>query len=351
LCKAREQLGPGEHPDDDKRCELDFYPTYGWIGRGVMWATHLPIDYSLFAVSLVASFAFLLMWTSRTMIDGLGVAATYLSLVLFNAFTSGFTLVTVQTEPCLLALTLGAFLCLGRRWLLLGAVLAGAATAIRVSGVATGFAYCAALVVLTLREHPRPSSAWLTRAALLPLSGWGIMLLMGFYWHRFGDALIYAHAHERAFKYSVSLARVIFPDGRLLMQSIWAEPYEGLILASALLWFALGHRNGLARFPRDAKAFWYVLFFGVVGISMYGSAGCAYCGNSRYMLTALPIFFAMAALMMRRPVLLGLWLLMSTAHYYDGSLCFYVSQRHPERIERCSFPRHYRSWDIADGKP
>ncbi|HEX3343433.1 MAG TPA: hypothetical protein VHS09_02620, partial [Polyangiaceae bacterium] len=145
-CKDRSQLQSGDYPDDDRTCELDFYPTYGWVGAVVMKVTHLPVDYALYAVSLSASFLFLLLWTSRTMIDGLGLGLTYLSLLLLNLFDTAYTLVTVQTEPCVMVLTLGAFLCLRKRWLLVGALAAGAATSIRISGVATGFAYCAGLL-------------------------------------------------------------------------------------------------------------------------------------------------------------------------------------------------------------
>jgi hypothetical protein len=348
-CKDKSQLESGEYPDDDRTCELDFYPTYGWIGAVVMKVTHQPVDFSLYGISLLASFLFLVMWTSRTMVDGLGLGLTYLSLLLLNLFDTAYTLVTVQTEPCVLVLTLGAFICLRKRWLLAGAIAAGAATSIRISGVATGFAYCAGLLVLTLTEPPRQRGQWAWRVLLMAVSGWGILALMAYYWRRFGDPLIYAHAHERAFHHHASLAKIFIPDGRLLMQSIWAEPNEGVILAAGLLWFALGHRKGLVGFPVEARAFFYVLFFGIVGICMYGSVEYAYGGNSRYMVTVLPLFFAMAGVMRRRPVVLALWLFMSVMHAYHGNICFYIGQNHPERLHRCSFARYFRSEGLSDG--
>ncbi|HTQ46159.1 MAG TPA: hypothetical protein VMI75_25560 [Polyangiaceae bacterium] len=350
MCKDKDQLPKGAFPDDDHACQLGFYPGYPLIGRAVMKVLHVPIDYALFYVSLAASFLFLLMWTSRPMIEGLGLGGTYLSLLLFNTFTSGFTLVTVYTEPCLLALSLAAFLCLHKRWLLVGALLAGAATVMRITGAATGFAYCAGLLVLTLMEHPKPNRVWWWRAALAPISGWGVIALMGYFQHRFGDALIYGHAHVRAYGYAVGLAKVLIPDGRLLMQSIWAEPYDGIFLAAALLWFALGHKQGLRRFKPESRAYWYTFYFGVVGLTIYGSVSCAYCGSTRYMLVALPLFFAMAGIMKNRPVVLALWLFMSTMHYYHGSACVYLSQRVPDRRHKCTLPLEYRSSDLAAGK-
>jgi hypothetical protein len=350
-CKERSQLRPGEVFDDDKTCELNFYPTYAWLGAAVAKVTHAPIDYALLGVSLFASLVFMVMWTSRPMIDALGLLGVYLSLLLLNVFDTGYSLATVITEPCVMALTLGAFLCLHRRWLVVGALLAGAATSVRISGVATGFAYCAGLLVLTLREHPRPRAIWAWRAALMALSGWGIMALMAYYSHRFGDPLIYAHAHERAYHHHPNLVKIFIPDGRLLMQSIWSEPHEGLMLVAALLWFALGHRKGLIGFAVEGQAFFYVLFFGIVGVCLVGSVEYGYAGNSRYMLTVLPVFFAMAAILKRRPVVLALWLFMSVVHYYHGGVCFYVGQNHPERLQRCNFARFYRSDDIQKGVP
>jgi hypothetical protein len=169
---------------------------------------------------------------------------------------------------------------------------------------------------------------------------------MVYYRQKFGDPLIYSHAHGRAFHHEPSLSLALWPDGRMLIQSIWAEPNCGLFLAAALLWFALGHRAGLRRFTRAEQAYWYGLFFGTIAISIVGSAGLAYGGNSRYMLTVLPVFFAMAGVMSGRVVVIALWLFMSLHHYYDGSMCFYLSQNDPARGEKCSFARHFRSDEL-----
>jgi hypothetical protein len=349
FCKDRSQLRPGAHPDDGGPCQLHFYPTYGFLGAAVVAVTHLPIDYALFGLSMAACIAIALMWTGKEVTRPLGVGNAYLSLLLLNLFSTGFVLVTIETEPCLIALSLGTFVCFQKRWLAVAALLAGLATAIRITGVATGFAFCAALLVATLRDHPRPGVAWIKSALLMALSGWGIVALMTYYGFRFGDPLIYAHSHEQAFQHSVGLWKTLFPDGRVLIQSIWAEPNDGIFLAAALLWFALGHREGLSRFSLEGQVFWYTLYFAIVGISMVGSVDYAFGGSCRFMLTVLPLFFAMAAIMRKKPVVLALWLFMSTAHYYNGSLCFYESQRHPDRLHRCGFARFFRSEELQNG--
>ena len=215
-CKDRSHLVAGHFPDEDNACELNFYPTYGWLGRWLVSVVHVPIDYALLGISLAASFLLILMWTGAAVVEAIGVGGAYLSLLLLNLFPWGFSLATVQTEPCMMALTFGAFVCLRKRRLLLGALLAGASSAIRVTGVAASFAFVAALLVLTLREHPRPRPVWAWRAALMALSGWGIVALMTYFAVRFGDPLIYSHAHGRAYHHSPGLLRIFFPDGRLL---------------------------------------------------------------------------------------------------------------------------------------
>jgi hypothetical protein len=339
-CKLKAELKPDEYPDDDPRCQLNFFPTYGLVGRYVSRWGHLPIDYALFYVSLVASFAFVLMWTSRAVTRALGVGTTYLALLLFNVFSTGFNLITISTEPLFLALTLGAFCCLTRRWLVAGALLAGAATAMRVTGVATGIAYAGALGMLAVVERVR----WprLVFYGLLSIvSGWGILLLTGYYWHRFGDPLIYVHAHGRQYHHEPSVMALIDPDTRNLMQSIWAEPHNGVLLGVSLLWFTLGHRRALECFEPWEQTFWYGLFVGVVGVSMVGSSEHGFEGMSRYLLCALPLFFAIAALTRSRPVVLALWLYMSVAHYWGGDMCMYLGQRNPNVYEICGFARSF----------
>jgi len=270
--------------------------------------------------------------------------------VLMSVFSTGYTVVTMQTDPVFMALTMGTFVCLQKQWRLPGALLAGASTAIRIQGVATGFASCAWILVSTWREGRRPNRGWIWRGLLMAISGSGIMALMAYYAWRFGDPLIYSHSHGRAYHHAPNLMRILIPDGRLLMQSIWAEPNEGLALVATLLWFALGHRAGLARFSAGARAFWYTLYFGIVGISMVGSSDYGYGGFSRYAVTVFPLFFAMAAVMRRNAVVLALWLVISSMHYYNGSMCFYLGQLHPERLQRCGYARYFRSDELSREK-
>jgi hypothetical protein len=306
-------------------CNLAFYPTYGLLGRYLGKLTGLSIDFAMWGISLVSAFLFLFLWTGKDLTSRMGVAETYLALLLFNAYTTGYCLVMVQTEPLTLVLALGAFVAFARRHLLLGAVLAGAASAMRITGIAVGFAFAAGLLVELLRERPRALWPWLRAALLSIVAVWGQLALMAYFAHRFGDPLTYIHAHGKLFGHEHLGLRVLFPpDPDKIVQSMDFPLHEGLWLAAALLWFAHGHREALRRFPAEEQAFWYVLYFATVGIATVGMLPISLAGMSRYLLLALPMFFAMAAAMRPRPLLAVVWLAMTAWHSWNVDLCTYT---------------------------
>jgi hypothetical protein len=324
-------------------CNLAFYPTYGLAGRYVAKLTGLPIDFAMWAISLVSSFLFLFLWTGKELTSRMGIAGTYLALLFFNTYTTGYCLVMVQTEPLTLVLALGAFVAFARRHRLLGAVLAGAASGIRITGIAIGFAFAAGLLVELLRERPRSVWPWL-RAALLALVGVsGQLALMAYHAHRFGDPLTYIHAHGLLFHHEhVGLGALFPPDPDRVEQSIDYPLHEGLWLAAALLWFVQGHREALRRFPAEEQAFWYVTYIATVGIATVGMMPMALAGMSRYLLLALPMFFAMAAVMRPRPLLALLWLAMTAWHFWNIDICTYTGGMGDHVLMVCHTPHWVR---------
>ncbi len=305
-------------------CNLEFYPTYGLVGRWVGALTGMPIDFALLTVSLVCSFLFLFLWTGRELTQRLGVAETYLALLLFNTFTTGYCLVTIQTEPLTLALAMGAFVAFARRRHLLGALLAGATSGVRITGVAIGLAYAAGLLVEQLRRPGWTRRDWARLAGLALLCGWGELTLMAVHAVRFGDALAYVHAHGAAFKHDPSLSAVLWPDPEQLVKAIDYPLHEALWWVAALFWYLLGRRETLARFPPEQRTFWALTFWVTIGIATIGMLPIAMAGMSRYLLLALPLFFAMAVVMKPRPALLVAWLVASIWHYWNIDLCTYT---------------------------
>jgi hypothetical protein len=316
---------PPENAIGSPTCNLEFYPTYGVLGGLVARVTGLAIDFSLLAISLVASFVFLFLWTSPKLTERLGLGETYLALLLFNTFTTGYCLVTIQTEPLTLALALGAFVAFARRRHLLGALLAGATSGIRVTGVALGAAYAIGLLVeLLQQQRPRPPRAWLRLVLLGLLCGWGELALMVVHTVLFRDPLAYIHAHGAAFKHNPSLGSLLWPNPEWFVEAIDYPLHEALWWAAALFWYLLGRREVLARLPPAQRAFFDVTFWGTIGIATAGMLPIALAGMSRYLLLAFPLFFAMAAVMRRRPAVLAIWLAMSVWHYWNIDLCTYT---------------------------
>ena len=302
-------------------CNLSFYPTYSMLGRWASLGGTIPIDYALLGVSLVASFALFLLWTSRSITSRIGVGGAYVSLLLFNVFTTGFALVTIQTEPVFLALTLASFVALDRKWYLVGAVIAGAATAMRVSGGATGFAYGLALLVATVREMPRSKVALATRGVSLILPAWGQLALFGYFKWRFDDPFIYFHAHAARFNRDGWGASIFDPDP--ILRAIDMPLHEMLLLLPCMMMLFLGHREALRRFDIVGRTFMYALLITGLGIALYGSFPLAFAGMNRYLLHALPLFFVIASVMKKRLALLALWAGFTMWHYWQVDLCFY----------------------------
>jgi hypothetical protein len=223
---------------------------------------------------------------------------------------------------------------LERRQFALGALAAGAVGIVRPTGVAVSIAFALALLVQTVRQRPR-WRMWLWRLVLMGVSSWGILLLLVFFQIRFGDALVYSHARTRYYHYAPDPLALLAPKYTWISQSIWAAPNEGIWLACGLLFFALGGRTALRGFSESGKVYWYAVYALVVFIAAAGQVAIGWSGMSRYLLLAIPLFFALAATLKRHPVALVLWVLFSFAHYWSVNGCFYVGKGEPNFWEIC----------------
>jgi len=334
-CAPRVELGPGHLPDDDPGCEVNFFPGYAFVGGWVAFVFRAPVDYALLGVSLACSWLLMFLWTGKEMREALGSGAAWLSLLYLNAFTSAYSLATVQTEPLAMCLAMATFVSIERRWYLLGALAAGACSIVRPTGIATSLAFALALLVMTVRDRPAVQIIW-RRAGLMALSGWGLIAFLLFCQIRFGDALVYVHARARYYHCSPSLLSLLHPSYRVIARSIWAGPNEAVWLATALVWFALGHRSAMSGFRLGGKVFWYMLFVTTVGVGAISQVECGFSGMSRYLLLALPLFFAIAAATKDKPLAIAFWLVASLGHYWAVNACYYVSGKIPRLWEKCA---------------
>lgn len=315
-------------------CKLDFYPGFALLGWMASLGGRIPPDYALFGVSLLASFLVMMMWTSRTVTRALGVWGAYCSLILLNTYTTGFMLATPQTEPCTLAFTMAAFLAFERRWFGTGALLAGAASAMRINGVCVSMAYALALAVETYLRRPQSALAWTRRVGEMLLAGWGQILLSSYYWYRFNDPLVYSHAHQRAFGHAPRLRNAFLPDWTWIYGSL-REMHEVLYLFAATLMFALGHRAATRRFSPGGATFIYAHFILTFFVLVYGSADIFYAGSTRYTLVLVGGFFAAAMVLKRQPAALLLCIIANLWHYWFVDMCFYVYHFQPGAFRSC----------------
>jgi hypothetical protein len=334
-CPA-ERMRAGK-PAGGMPCDLAFYPGYPVLGHLLSFGGSLPIDWVMLGISLVASWIALYLWTGPEIVEALGLRAAWVSLFVFNTFTSAFFLVTILTEPVLLACAIGAFVLLARDRLWLAAIVAGAGTGARITGVALSAGFALALVVKTFRERPLPARVLVARAAMLGVAGWGQALIMAYHGLVLGDPLLYIHAYERGYGTQSSLAALFRPDNSWLMRSFDMVEHAGVWVLIALLFLLLGGREALRRFPPEARAYWMGLTSAVLFISITGTVTRSFLGMSRYVLIALPIFFAAGKLFARRTLALGLWAAFSLWHYWNVDLCLYIGDRSPNTFKACHF--------------
>ncbi len=316
-------------------CDLAYYPGYALAGRVASLGGRIPIDYALFFVSLASSWIFFFLWTGPEIVGALGLRATLVALACFNVFTTGFTVATVQTEPLLLVASLAAFVLAQRGRTLPAALVAGVATGVRVSGVATGLAMVAFIAIDAWRARPLSRGTWAARAGACALSFWGLAAMLAYDGIALHDPLIYVHAHEASFGTAPKLSALLLPDTRWLLGSLAAVEHEGVVLAAALVWLGLGLREAAKGFDPPARAYWYALTAGVLGVSMLGTVSRSFIGMNRYLLVVIPLFFAMGKLLERRRLALAVWLCLSAWHYWNVDLCYFVGDQGAETVRRC----------------
>ncbi len=308
-------------------CNLAFYPTYGLVGRYVAKLTGLAIDFAMLAVSLVASFIFLYLWTGKELTSRLGVGddlpGARLLQRLHDRLLPGHGPDRAADAGAGAGRLRGVRRAAGGCWApCWPAPPAASASPAWPIGIAFAAGSACRAPAASGPARPGPGSAprcWRPSASGDSWRSWPTT--------RIGSAipLTYIHAHGQLFHHEhPGLGALFPPDPEKIIGSIEWPLHEGLWLAAALLWFALGHREALRRFPIPEQAFWYVAFLATVGIATVGMMPLALAGMSRYLLLAFPMFFAMGATMRRRPLLALVWIGISAWHYWNIDICTYT---------------------------
>jgi hypothetical protein len=244
--------------------------------------------------------------------------------------------VTVLSEPCTMLFVFAACIALEKRWFIRGALLAGAASGMRITGLCAPLAYTCAVLYWIWTEEGLPLKVWLRTLLIVPpLSAWGILLMMAYEWWRFRDPFIYAHAHAQLFEHKPELWHLFWPDAAWIVKSMGSGVHDVGIAAILGLFFALGHRPGLRGFSRAGQVYWYVQFVVAFCLPLYGSAQLGYTGVTRYMLALFGAFFAMGAVLKNKPVALVVWCAISGWHYWYADLCYFEQHGQAGGSDQC----------------
>jgi hypothetical protein len=307
------------------KCDFSFYPGYAVMAHYASLGEKIPIDFAMMLVSFVTGFLFLFWFTSPVITSRLGVGTTYLALLLFNLFPTGFMIVTLLTEPPVLAFTLGGFVAIAKKQWIPAALLAGAATAMRVSGAAAGAACGLALLASFYTDRPKTPLRWTERVVACLLAPWGLVLMMGWYWYQYYDPLLYVHSHASAYKHMSSSD--MFPMAYDFWLRALNNPSREVVwIAVCLLVLAMGCRRALAPFELVPRVYMYALAFLGAGISLAGSWNLGFLGMNRYWLLVLPLFFSLAVVFRRYRLALVVWLAVSGWFYWNVEACDFLAQ-------------------------
>jgi hypothetical protein len=335
LCPG-EDLSPAHHAHVDyagliRRCNVTFFPLYGQVGGWISRLTHIPVDWSLFLLTVACAIGALYLLTSPAIVSAVGATQAVLAVYLFAIFPGAFYMATVLTEAPMLLCAVGAFVALRRKRYLLGGCLAGIATALHFRGIGVGAAYGAALVVSVVTDMPRTRLEWARRVAAALTCCSGVVALFAFYAIRFHDPLIYFHA--------VMAVRWVPPgaDGTAaysIMASLKA-PYAGPMIAMLAVLSALGARSTLRDFWKHEQV--YLAAYTAFLLTAIVSRGGDWLGLPRYIASVFPIFLVLARTFRGRTTAVVIWTILCLLDYWHIELCWFIGQ---QNTAQCLFSRY-----------
>ena len=307
-------------------CGLGWFPAYGEIAALVAAPFGWPADVVLVVMSVLATIAINLLWTSDTIARRIGRFESYATMVAFNVFPSAFHLVTPYTESATIALALGGLVCIARdRWVTAG-VLVGAATGLRAGALSFVPALGVVGLLAAWKRYRAGDPSWWRPFVAAALSPWGFVVQLVVFQIAVGDWRAYFTARE------------LFGDtrewGRLIntewyVTGLGAQHMDGLMLYVSFALVALGARELARRLAHDELVFVVVASVGGFVLACVGHTQ-QYWGLNRYMLTW-PLVFLCAGIVARRyPLFFALYLVLCVALYWHVELCSYVTQGRPD---------------------
>ncbi|HSD89258.1 MAG TPA: hypothetical protein VLB44_17135, partial [Kofleriaceae bacterium] len=281
-------------------------------------------DIALLMLSILAALCINLIWTSRLIVERIGRAGAYATLIAFNFYPSAFYVVTPYTEAATLALCLGGFLFLARdRWTVAGLMI-GAATALRVSAVSFSLALCCAAAMAAWGRRKEGDASWWKPLIAVPLSGWGQVVTLVMFQIFVGDWHAYLRARS-IFGDQRDWSRLF--DAQFYLKGFTAQHMDSVMMIGAIFIIALTARELLKRFKKSEAVFLIVASLLTFVLSV--PAVHEYWGLNRYLLGCPLLFLGAAMLARKHTAVFVLWLVLCVMIYWHIELCSYLAQGHP----------------------
>lgn len=309
-------------PDlDYLECGLGWLPAYGEVGGAVSRTLHIPADYTLMLLSMLALVLINLFWTSEFVVEKLGRTEAWCALLAFNMFPSAFHLVAPYTEGWSIALGLWALVAISKdRWAL-GGALVGAATALKIAAASWSFGIGAAALWAAWHRRKAGTKGWWRPLLAIPLAGWGQLVEMAALHFAVGDAMAFWRARH-AFGDPHDWSRLY--DVQYMIKSFHAQHMDGVILFGVIAILALTARHVLEKFPSEQAVYLGIASF--VTVVFVIVAPLIYWGINRYLLLCPLAFLGMGYMSRRHTAVLVLWLILCALFYWHVELCSFLAQ-------------------------
>ncbi|HEY0254494.1 MAG TPA: hypothetical protein VGC41_23360, partial [Kofleriaceae bacterium] len=315
------------HAPDGKYldCGLGWLPAWGTIGGIVSNVTGISDDKVLMYLSIIASFFLCFAWTSLPIVSRVGRDVAWATMIGFNAYPSGFYVVTPYTEAITIACAMVGFVFLCRKRWVWAAFFVGASTAFRLQAVAFAVGIGSALLVAAWQKRKAKEADWWKPLLGLPLAGWGQIATMLSLQIALGDWRAFLRARH-AFGDAHNWGRLT--DITYYVKGFAGQDMDVVFLVAFIAIIALTYKELVKKFDSVENTF--LIVSSLVTIVLSVVAPLVYWGITRYLMLCPMAFFGIGVLWKQHRALFVVWVILCLAFYWHIELCGYIAQGNPQ---------------------